>query len=387
MKNEELSYNLGEVIDRLISVQFFMSGGGSALTNKPVTNVLYDAAREKAGAPLAHLAAKALADNVKPGDTVMITTGLVAPPFMIAEGDGPIAAATLARAIDVGLEATPIVVCEASAFEAMKALCLAAGLLPAPPEMALGTPRKVIVLPFPLDDELGRREAVRLLDRFQPKGIIAIEKLAKNEKGVYHNGLGIDVSAVQAKVDHLFYLARDRGIPTIGIGDGGNEIGTACIADAVRRYVPTGAKCGCPCGSGIAVTTPTDYCVFGSKSNYGGFAVEACLAAGLERPEILHSEAVSRRVYDAGARYGLVDPATGLAFGWDEFPIEKNAGELVTSLMRYMVAVRVVPRWYPDAILSSSRKWAGQRARAEELVDRWTRFIVSAEKQYFPASE
>jgi hypothetical protein len=41
VKNDELSYNLGDTVDRLISVQYFMSGGGSALTRKPVTCVLY----------------------------------------------------------------------------------------------------------------------------------------------------------------------------------------------------------------------------------------------------------------------------------------------------------------------------------------------------------
>jgi hypothetical protein len=65
VRNDELAFNLGEVVDRLISVQYFMSGGGSALTRKPVTGVLYEAAREKAGAPLSYLAAKALADSVK----------------------------------------------------------------------------------------------------------------------------------------------------------------------------------------------------------------------------------------------------------------------------------------------------------------------------------
>ncbi|MBI2368132.1 MAG: hypothetical protein HYV01_24425 [Deltaproteobacteria bacterium] len=88
MKNDELSYNLGDVVDRLISVQYFLSGGGSALTQKPVTGVLYEAAREKAGAPLSYLAARALADSVGRGDTVIITTGLIAPPYMVAEGDG-----------------------------------------------------------------------------------------------------------------------------------------------------------------------------------------------------------------------------------------------------------------------------------------------------------
>jgi hypothetical protein len=384
VKNDELSYNLGEVVDRLISVQYFMSGGGSALTRKPVTGVLYEAAREKAGAPLCHLAAKALADKVKRGDTVLITTGLIAPPYMVAEGDGPIAAATLARAVDVGLDAAPIIVCEAVVVQAMEALCQAVGLMPTTPELAVGTPRKVIVLPFPLDDELARREAVRLLDQFKPKALVAIEKLSKNAKGVYHNGFGIDVSSVQAKVDHLFDIAREREIATVGVGDGGNEIGTACIADAVRKVVPTGAKCGCPCASGIAAATDTDYCVFGSKSNYGGFAIEACLAAGLERPEILHSEVVGRRIHEAGASMGLVDPFTGLAFGWDDFPVEKNVNELVVNLIRYMLAVRVVPRWYQDSIMGPSQKWIHERTFAEELVSRWGKSLAASDREFFP---
>ena len=142
---------------------------------------------------------------------------------MSAYGDGPIAAATLARAIDVGLDATPIIVCEGVMVKAMEALCQAAGLMPSAPELAVGTPRKVIVLPFPLDDDLGRREAIRLLDQFKPKAVVAIEKLSKNAKGIYHNGFGIDVSSVQAKVDYIFDFARDRGIPTIGVGDGGKR--------------------------------------------------------------------------------------------------------------------------------------------------------------------
>ena len=255
--------------------------------------------------------------------------------------------------------------------------------MPSPPELALGTPRKVIILPFPLKEELARGAALRLFDEFKPKAVVAIEKLSKNVKGVYHNGFGIDVSAVQAKVDHLFDIAGERGIPTIGVGDGGNEIGTACIADTVRKIVPTGAKCGCPCGAGTAAATPADYCVFGSKSNYGGFAIEACLAAGLDRPEVLHSEVVGRRVHEAGASMGLVDPFTGLAFGWDEFPADKNVNELVTNLIRYMLLVRVVPRWYKDSIMGPSQKWINQRAFAEQLVARWEKSLVASDDERF----
>jgi D-glutamate cyclase len=152
----------------------------------------------------------------------------------------------------------------------------------------------------------------------------------------------------------------------------------------VRKVVPTGAKCGCPCESGIAASTPADYCVFGSKSNYGGFAIEACLAAGLERPEIFHSEIVARRVHEAGATMGLVDPFTGLAFGWDDFPVDKNVNELVTNLIRYMLAVRVVPRWYKGSIMGPSQKWIHERSFAEDLVSRWAKSIIDSEKEFFP---
>jgi hypothetical protein len=81
---------------------------------------------------------------------------------------------------------------------------------------------------------------------------------------------------------------------------------------------------------------------------------------------------------------GLVDPFTGLAFGWDDFPVEKNVNELVTNLIRYMLAVRVVPRWYKDSIMGPSQKWIHERSFAENLVSRWAKSIIDSEKEFFP---
>ena len=95
-------------------------------------------------------------------------------------------------------------------------------------------------------------------------------------------------------------------------------------------------------------------------------------------------EVVGRRVHEAGAVTGLVDPFTGLAFGWDDFPVEKNVNELVVNLIRYMLAVRVVPRWYQDSIMGLSQKWIHERSFAEELVSRWAQSINDSEKELFP---
>jgi hypothetical protein len=290
---------------------------------------------------------------------------------MEAEGDGPHGAVALARAVDVGLEVTPVIVCEASLVDAMQILCRAAGLSPAPLDLAFGTPRKVAIVPFPLSEAGAEAASKRILDECRPRAVVAIEKLAKNDKGVYHNGHGIDVSSVQAKVDVLFEQAAERGVCTIGIGDGGNEIGMATIADEVKEHVPTGADCGCPCGGGIASATATNVCVFGSKSNYGAFAVEACMAALLSRPEVFHSREVDVRIYEAGALLGLVDPATGLAFGWDEYPSDCSAGMMVTQLIRYMLNMRIIPDMYEGAIMRSSARWGRERSWCEKLTARW----------------
>jgi hypothetical protein len=81
---------------------------------------------------------------------------------------------------------------------------------------------------------------------------------------------------------------------------------------------------------------------------------------------------------------GLVDPFTGLAFGWDDFPVEKNVNELVVNLIRYMLWVRVVPRWYKDSIMGPSQKWIHERTFAEELLSRWAKSIAASDREFFP---
>src|SRR5690606_34568048 len=104
----ELCRVVGESADRLITSQIFMSGGGADPAVRNTTQFLYEAAFAKYGAPLTHLAAKSLLERVKPRDTVVICSGFFDPPAMITEGDGPIGAALLGRALALVLDATPV---------------------------------------------------------------------------------------------------------------------------------------------------------------------------------------------------------------------------------------------------------------------------------------
>src|SRR5260370_20536808 len=79
-----------------------------------VTYPLYEAARKKQKKPLTWLAAKLLKDKVKAGQHVFVVTGAGTPPGLPAgETDGPPGAAAIARAIEFGLGAKPILISEA----------------------------------------------------------------------------------------------------------------------------------------------------------------------------------------------------------------------------------------------------------------------------------
>lgn len=113
-----------------------------------------------------------------------------------------------------------------------------------------------------------------LLNETQPKfdHFISIERPCAAPDGKYYNMKGIDISQYVAKVDKLFDLVNKTpalNITTIGIGDGGNEIGMGKVRERVIRHVPH--------GSTIGAVVPTDYLLTCGVSNWGGYAVSAAL--------------------------------------------------------------------------------------------------------------
>jgi hypothetical protein len=77
---------------------------------------------------------------------------------------------------------------------------------------------------------------------------VFIEKTGPNAKGVHHSIMG--TAKNPDETGHAFHLAeaaKARGIVTIGVGDGGNEIGNGLIYDAARQIQPYGLKCQCDC--------------------------------------------------------------------------------------------------------------------------------------------
>ena len=344
MSNEQLTF-LGEVVDRFITVQYFVSGGGSTEVSLPVNQRLYEAARSDAGdEALTARAARALSDTVAPGDVVFISTGFIVPPWNRTEADGPMAVPGLARALALALEARPIVVTEQANVAAVESVLSASGLPVVEPEQAATGHRKVGVTTMPINEDDEERRATELLEEYDPSAIVAIEKPSRNVAGVPHNGAGFEISATTASADRLIEQARERDVVTIGVGDGGNEIGMGRIREEIEEILPGMADCKCPCQSGKTAATETDHLVVAATANWGAYGIEACLAAIADDPKVMHDRAMEERIQDATARAGIVDPMTGLAEGWlDGMPPRASAN--VVDQLNMTVELQLTEPW------------------------------------------
>ena len=280
---------------------------------------LYEPAARRLEGPMVWEAAKSLVQRVMPGDAVFIATGWVDQPLVDpghGETDGPPGAVTLARALRMTCKARPIILTDACLVEATARLARAAGLQRVEPEhlqysIEMNKLLTVSILPFPEDWDEAQKEANRLFRELSPAACIAIERGGMNEQGIIHNMAGKDTSATQAKMDAIFRQAREVGVLTMGIGDGGNEIGMANIVDCIRDSIPFGEKCACGCGGGIAPATPVDILMTATISNWGAYGLAAMLGAMTNMPEALPDPEREQRILKATISAGFHDAIYG----------------------------------------------------------------------------
>ena len=305
-------YNVAESIDRLINVDIGARG---------TAQVLFDAARDLLGGkPMTLAAVELMQRSIKPGDYVFITTGWADQPANLptkSETDGPPGAANLARTIRLTLKGLPVIVTDDYLVDDMKTVMASCGFSVVEPdhlkvslsdELGFAMVPTIAVIGMPIDQEECRIRAEKLLDQYKPALCLAIERGGMNKHGRIHGMGGFDFSANQAKMDYLFTGAKDRGIATIGIGDGGNEIGMANIEKTVREKVKNGNMCKCPCQSGIALdVAKVDVLLSAAISNWAGYGISCLLALAEGNLDACCSEELERRVLDACCRVEFHD--------------------------------------------------------------------------------
>jgi hypothetical protein len=334
---------IAEAMDHLITAPM---SNWTILKGIPLAT-LYAAAKRKAGAPLTLAAARIFAENVKQGDVVLMLSGFIMRDYGRPETDGPIGTAVLGRTLALGLGAVPVTVSEAECLPCLEACFAAAGLIPADMKALRSGRNRCGFVEFPVDAARAEDAALRLLDELQPKAVVAIERPGAGRDGEYHGGGGFEISSFTAKTDVLFAMAQKRGIPTIGIGDLGNELGMGVVADEVRAHVPLGDV--------IAAHLAADVAVIANISNWGAYGVAACLAAMLGNELLFHDGAEELRLIDACVRAGAIDPVGGQLRNWVDGTDARTNAALV-DLLRSIVSLSQREKGNIDDYRNSWRK-------------------------------
>lgn len=298
---------VGKAIERLVTVD---------VRGRGVIDYLYEAAKKLSDTPLILKAAEEIKEAATPESTALIMTGFRMPPHNVQETDGPPGAASIARALSLALEVKPIMLIEPvdKSLRILEAAASGYSLNVVSLERLLKENLKAStsILSFTMKEEEAREKAKELLDEIKPSVVIAIEKAGRNFKREYHTMGGLNITGTHSKVEAIIEEARNRGILTVAIGDGGNEVGMGLIADTVRRHVPYGEVCRCPCKGGIAAESKVDVLAVASISNWGGYGLAAMLAILTGRKTAMHNQEDEKRELNLIAREGALDSVSYL---------------------------------------------------------------------------
>ena len=122
------------------------------------------------------------------------------------------------------------------------------------------------IIEFPIETESASTVfAEGLLEKLKPGLLLSIERCGRTSEGSYLNMRGLDITEHTAKIDYLF----DYGFPSIGIGDGGNEIGMGNLI----QYIP-----GVATLPNLPAISMVDRLILASVSNWGGFGLVGALS-------------------------------------------------------------------------------------------------------------
>ena len=169
------------------------------------------------------------------------------------------------------------------------------------------------VVDFPItDDDASKKFAGELLDELDPSVLIAIERCGLTHESLYRNMHGQDISAYNARIDHLF-----TDFPySVGIGDGGNEIGMGSLADEIPK-IPTLVKLPC--------VTSTTRLIVTSVSNWGGYGLVAAISRQKGKsllPSVESEQELVKSMVDMGAVDGFTNKQE---YKVDGFTLEENS--------------------------------------------------------------
>lgn len=213
-----------------------------------------------------------------PRGTILLTTGFYVAGH--AETDGPLGTVVLARALE-SQGFRPVIVTD---------------------QFCRGFFESVRLDVCYMDVDAYEDEYEEVLDVYEPVALISIERCGRNTEDDYANMRGVSIREHTAQMDWLFIKARKRGIPTFGVGDGGNEIGMGNLRDVIAEELEL-----VPCRVRV------DTLVIATVSNWGAYAVAAYIQklTGIRvLPKFSELKEYLARIVDMGSVDGVTKEHT-----------------------------------------------------------------------------
>ena len=283
-----------------------------------------------AGAPLRpgdlQSAARSLAESAT---RVAIVTGfcIVRADPPAAETDGPPGSLLLARSL-IALGANVTLITDGYGRPLLEAGCdhwgLPRGMIQ---EFPLAPPADFVARPFlqnargePLShliaiERVGPSHTRESIVAQQREGAAPLEEFERDvppeSRDVCHNMRGLPIDSHTAPVQKLFEVIQAQSLPiiTIGVGDGGNEIGMGAIPwEILRRAITVGPA------ERVACRIATDHAILTGVSDWGAqaLAVALPLLRGQAVPEAdCTPAALGELIETLVAKAGAVDGVTG----------------------------------------------------------------------------
>lgn len=280
--------------------------GNRGLARDPVDNLFTATAGDF------ERACRSIANEMAP--VIFLVTGFIIPSVDPPrfETDGPLGAVFLARAFFyLGIAVLPLT--DFGAFHAIETGVSLGGI-----------PKENIVRNNPHDDALCGSWVKPFGTGLCPvTHCIALERVGPTSDGRCYTMRGTDITDLILLAHHCF-TRNDSDLfqwITIGIGDGGNEIGMGKIPhDTIVKNIPNGDLIHC--------RVPTDHLIVAGVSNWGAYALAAGIFVlrGVKPPADLFDPDRELAILEAMVRVGpLVDGVTGQqtatvdGLSWDEY--------------------------------------------------------------------
>ena len=217
-------------------------------------------------------AAKMILENIRKGK-IIISTGFFEIIPKTIETDGPPGAFSIGNAItDLGGDVIYLIETHTKNF--------------------IDQENNTIIFPNTSKEE-SLKFSQQIIEEYNPSVLISIERCGITEKNRYLNISSQDISDYNALIDVLFDLHKN----TIGIGDGGNEIGMGNLYDYIAnsdKFIdePTISK--------------TKHLIVTTVSNWGGWGIAAALSL-LSNKNLLETTEQATTIMQEQLDLGAVD--------------------------------------------------------------------------------